>query len=108
MKLRHGGWRDERRIEYKMADTTTANIKEPFDIETEKLFCARCGRQCEPLGHMMGMFLLCPVHGEFTMAPTVMKDDYGKWNIHYRDEHDMWKQMWDSCKAIDEMQDART
>lgn len=72
---------------------------QPFDIERESLYCARCGRKCVPVGHLTGRFLMCPVHGEFTIAPVVMQHEDG-WRIHHRD--DQARAMWETCRYVDE------
>lgn len=74
-------------------------IIEPFDMDNESVFCARCGRKCEMLGHLMSQFMLCPVHGEFTIAPVVMRHPNGGWNIHFKDDQE--KAMWDTCRQVD-------
>lgn len=73
--------------------------KVPFAHPVERLFCGRCGRQCVPQGHMFGRFLLCPSHGEFTVAPVVSQDRTGEWVIHFDDEGEM--AMWDTCRHLD-------
>lgn len=87
-------------------------IRLPFDPEKESIFCARCGRKCEPLGHLMAMFLLCPTHGEFTIAPVVMQNadkfdlNTGEvvkgdrsWSIKFDSEQDRME--WQTCREID-------
>ena len=90
----------------------------PFDPETESLYCSRDGLKLEKSGHMFFEFMLCPRHGEFTMAPVVMREpmmvsslrypfdmevstdkDAGKWFIH---TDPTVASMWSMCKAIDE------
>lgn len=48
--------------------------KIPFDPETQSLYCSWDGLKLEQSGHMFSEFLLCPRHGEFTIAPVVMKE----------------------------------
>ena len=82
------------------------DIRVLFDPETEKMYDARCGRQLEPLGHMFARFMMCPVHGEFTISPTVMfngKDEINpegddKWYIHM---DETMEGMWETCKYVD-------
>lgn len=78
----------------------------PFDPKAESVFCARCGTKLEPLGHLMARFLLCPTHGEFTIAPVVIEGrdtetfvSTGKWEIHFDDEQA--QTMWETCRGID-------
>ncbi len=81
-------------------------IREPFDITTEKLFCSSCGSECVPRGHLMAEFLLCPNHGEFTFAPIVMHEETlgalgrmeSRWMIHHRNKQE--KQMWETAKYL--------
>lgn len=74
-------------------------IEEEFDITKESLYCSRCGTKCEPLGHLMTTFLICPTHGEFTIAPVVVGRE-GKWYIHFDNEID--QSMWNTCRYVDE------
>lgn len=104
-----------------------AELRRPFDPEREAVFCARCGRRCERGGHMTGVFLMCPAHGEFTIGPLVVMDsrkraerfarafsgedpgpepegghyDDERWEIVFRSEQE--RAMWDNCRAIDEL-----
>lgn len=73
-------------------------IRKPFDPDSEPIFDARCGRKLEPIGHGFALFMLCPVHGEFTIAPMVIKLDTG-WVIEHRDAQA--EGMWETCRAID-------
>lgn len=78
-----------------------------FNYPTEKIYCGRCGKECVPLGHLMSEFLMCPTHGEFTIAPVVTrkydqvtyKHD-GKWYIHFNDATEQG--MWETCRSVDE------
>jgi hypothetical protein len=89
-----------------------SKLRERFDYPNEKTFCSRCGQECQPLGHLMSRFLMCPTHGEFTIAPVVIQktdqfdfetgeivpgDD--TWEISFNDEQD--KAMWEACREID-------
>jgi len=47
-----------------------------------------------------GRFLLCPNHGEFTMAPVVMELTTG-WVIQFPTE--THKAMWETCRYIDQL-----
>ena len=73
-------------------------LRERFDYPDEKTFCARCGQECQPLGHLMCRFLMCPTHGEFTIAPVVIEDTFGWW-ITFSDEQA--KSMWETCRYVD-------
>lgn len=80
-------------------------LTQPFDPETEAIYCARCGQRLVESGHMLYLFLLCPTHGEFTIAPVVMRvddlvtGDEGHWEIHFKDRQDL--SMWETCQYID-------
>lgn len=99
------------------------DIRIPFDPETQSLWCSRCGQKLVKSGHMMSEFMLCPTHGEFTMAPVVMREpervlggppdfhfvasespDAGRWFMHL---DAMTAGMWANCEAIDELAQAR-
>lgn len=90
-----------------MTNSSQERVKIPFDIETEMMFCGRCGKRCVPQGHLMMQFLLCPDHGEFTIAPVVMFD--GKDATFNPEGTDKWyiqcdqtvASMWDTCKFVD-------
>lgn len=69
----------------------------PFDPAVEKLYCSRCGRECEPRGHLLSQFLLCPVHGEFTIAPVVVHTGLG-WRIEATEQ---MISMWETCRYLD-------
>lgn len=45
-----------------------------FDPEAEAIYCSFDGLRLEKSGHMGTEFLMCPRHGEFTMAPTVTRE----------------------------------
>ena len=89
----------------------------PFDPDTQSLYCSRDGLKLEKSSHMWTEFLMCPRHGEFTMAPTVMREptrviggpprflmvdnpdpDAGKWFL-ILDQTEAG--MWANCDAID-------
>lgn len=83
----------------------------PFDIEKESLYCGACGQKCVVMGHMTGRFLLCPTHGEFTIAPVVMfvhahnafmlergLDNEGQWEIQFESETS--RAMWETCRFL--------
>lgn len=89
----------------------------PFDPDAQSLWCSRCGSKLEKSGHMFSEFLLCPRHGEFTIAPVVMRvperimgppptfeavpnpsPDAGRWFMHV-DETTAGD--WANCDAID-------
>ena len=72
-------------------------MKKPFDPETEFLYCSRCGLKLEKSSHMFSQFLMCPRHGEFTMAPVVMKED-DSWFIELTQTE---AGMWETCKYLD-------
>lgn len=76
-------------------------LTQPFDIEKERIYCSNCGQQCVPMGHIMSKFLLCPTHGEFTIAPVVIMVD-GQWMIEHRDQ--TAKAMWETCRGFNELQ----
>lgn len=71
---------------------------ERFDYPRERLFCARCGSECVPCGHLTSRFLLCPNHGEFTVAPVVVQQG-SSWWIHHQTAQD--RAMWRTCRALD-------
>ena len=79
----------------------------PFDPATERIYCVRCGAQCEPHGHMAFSFIMCPTHGEFTIAPVVMlnaknvitPDGDDKWYIHFKSQTEAAS--WETCKWVD-------
>ena len=98
----------------------TKNKKEkriPFDPETESIYCSRCGSKLDASSHMFSEFMLCPKHGEFTIAPVVVREslwelgpgpgfkmirsnspDAGKWFI----ETDVTTaSMWETCQFVD-------
>lgn len=75
-------------------------LVEPFNHPVERLFCARCGTQCVEMGHLTSTFLLCPKHGEFTIAPVVMKNENGAWEIRHQDSQA--EAMWNTCRYVDE------
>lgn len=71
----------------------------PFDPATQKVFCSYCGRELVVGGHMFRVGMMCPQHGEFTIAPVVMQYKDG-WGLHFKDEQD--KAMWETCKYLTE------
>jgi hypothetical protein len=73
-------------------------LRQPFDYPNEKVVCARDGQECQPLGHLLSRFLLCPTHGEFTIAPVVMEQTTG-WVIVFEDVQA--KSMWEAARYID-------
>lgn len=92
-------------------------VKIPFDPEAESMYCSRDGIKLVPSGHMFSEFMMCPRHGEFTIAPVIMREpefimggeplfkmepnpasDKGKWFIHADQQ---FESMWNSCKALD-------
>lgn len=94
------------------------DCQEDFDPETESIFCSRCGSRLEKSGHMFNEFMLCPKHGEFTLAPIIIREPTtaidesplfgvipnpspraGKWTM----EADCTTiSMWRACKTIDQ------
>lgn len=74
-----------------------ARLSQPFPL-AQMLYCSFCGRRCKPLGHIMTTFLLCPVHGEFTIAPLVVRREEG-WFIEFATEQEMM--MWQTCEYLD-------
>lgn len=90
-----------------------SDVRVLFDPDRESLYCGRCGQKCEPLGHLMSIFLLCPTHGEFTIAPVVMRNTRNafhpegdnKWYMHC----DATVQgMWETCRHLDALPDLPT
>jgi hypothetical protein len=79
--------------------TGSSPLRVRFNYPDEKTFCARCGQECQPLGHMMARFLMCPTHGEFTIAPVVIEDSTGWW-ISFADDTE--KSTWETCRYVDE------
>jgi len=97
--------------------TVTNEVRIPFDPDTQSLWCSRCGSKLERSAHMFSEFLMCARHGEFTMAPIVIREpekvmggppkfelvtnpspDAGKWFL-ILDETQAG--MWSTCEAID-------
>jgi hypothetical protein len=96
-------------------------VRIPFDPDTESLYCSRDGIKLEKSGHMFSEFLLCPRHGEFTIAPVVIREpekvvqmmppfevvpntspDAGKW---FMVGDDTLRGMWETCKVVDARHD---
>lgn len=74
------------------------DVEIPFDPSTDKVFCSFCGQQCVEGGHMVSTFMMCPTHGEFTIAPVVIKRG-DNWVISTdQTTADMWK----TCKLLSE------
>lgn len=101
-----------------------SNFSLPFDPNTEKIYCAYCGKQRQPISHMFSGFMMCPDHGEFTPGPLVVynarvpaemvkamgkdesvadeinKNRDDKWYIHFNDQSEMYS--WQTCQTIQE------
>ncbi len=83
-------------------------IKE-IDVDKQPIYCSFCGSQLVKMGHMFNEFMMCPKHGEFTIAPVVMRDTGsptdetdmgdGRWYINLEDEQG--KMMWETCELVD-------
>lgn len=71
----------------------------PFDPSKQKVYCSHCGRELVLGGHMFREGLMCPQHGEFTIAPMVTKYRDG-WAIEFHDETE--KGMWETCNDLTE------
>ena len=83
---------------------TLLGCKRQFYPETQKAYCAYCGRERVEMGHIMSRFYMCPVHGEFTPSPVIMYDpDLLTWFVHF--EYGSEVNSWDACQAIDKLQD---
>lgn len=92
------------------------DVRIPFDPDTEVLYCSRDGAKLEKSGHLFSEFMLCPNHGEFTIAPVVMREptevvdpitfkigpsespDAGKW---FMLADATLEGMWNTNKALD-------
>jgi hypothetical protein len=73
-------------------------LKEPWRPGIDRLYCAACGRECEASGHLMAEFMLCPMCGEFTIAPVVMRHVDGTWWIHFKSEQE--RAMWHTAREL--------
>lgn len=93
-----------------MADfTDSAEFRIEIDVDKQPVFCSFCGSQLEKMNHMFNAFMMCPKHGEFTIAPVIMRDTGdpmnehdrgdGKWYINLVDE--TMKMMWETCEQVD-------
>ncbi len=78
-------------------------LEDKFDPSKQKIFCSYCGSQLREMGHMFSIFMLCPVHGEFTPSPLVIKKESGDWFIRFHDLTE--RSSWESCKVISEIKD---
>lgn len=93
------------------------DVRIPFDPDTESMYCARDGIKLEKSSHMSFEGMMCPRHGEFTIAPVIMRQperiiggppkfdivpnpspDAGKWFIH---TDPTTASMWETCKHVD-------
>lgn len=89
----------------------------PFDPKVDRMFCSYCGTQLVKSGHIASEFMLCPNHGEFTIAPVIMREpeqilgeppmfkfeansspDAGKWFIHADPQ---LAGMLETCRSLD-------
>lgn len=94
-----------------MAELTkeTDEFRKEIDIDKQPVFCSFCGSQLEKMNHMFNEYMMCPKHGEFTIAPVIIRDNGdpmneldngdGKWYINLRDEQG--KMMWETCEYVD-------
>lgn len=80
---------------------TADELHVEMDPDTEPVYCSSDGLRLEKSGHLTSSFLLCPVHGEFTIAPIVIKLG-SKWFFAFEDQQA--KSMWKTARYVNEQE----